>query len=172
MDVQQWYFPTTSCLKAGWRDDSSRAACSRRCSHDVRLPTGIFYAQGVKANVLFFDRLPWQKKPCTTRLWIYDLRTNQHFTLKEHPLRRRDLDDFVKSCSVLNRDRRKESKRFKCFEYDDLISRDKVNLDISWLKNERIEESAGLRAPKVIARDIAKDLQIALQEFASLADGL
>ena len=61
----------------------------------LRLPTGIFYAQGVKANVLFFDRKPASEKPWTKKLWIYDLRTNQHFTLKTNPLKRADLDDFV-----------------------------------------------------------------------------
>src|SRR5438034_4040998 len=62
----------------------------------LRLPTGIFYAQGVKANVLFFDRKPAaDKNAWTEKLWIYDLRTNQHFTLKENTLKRSDLDDFV-----------------------------------------------------------------------------
>ena len=61
----------------------------------LRLPTGIFYAQGVKANVLFFDRKPAQEKPWTRKLWIYDLSTNLHFTLKESTLKRADLDDFV-----------------------------------------------------------------------------
>ena len=61
----------------------------------LRLPTGIFYAQGVKANVLFFDRKPASETPWTQRLWVYDLRTNQHFTLKQNPLRRQHLDDFV-----------------------------------------------------------------------------
>jgi len=61
----------------------------------LRLPTGIFYAQGVKANVLFFERKPAQEKPWTKKLWIYDLRTNLHFTLKENTLKRTDLDDFV-----------------------------------------------------------------------------
>ena len=61
----------------------------------LRLPTGIFYAQGVKANVLFFDRKPAQEKAWTEKLWIYDLRTNKHFTLKENQLKRADLDDFV-----------------------------------------------------------------------------
>src|SRR5205814_9365474 len=56
----------------------------------LRLPTGIFYAVGVKANVIFFERKPGQKKPWTTRLWVYDLRTNEHFTLKQKPLRRSD----------------------------------------------------------------------------------
>ena len=55
----------------------------------LRLPTGVFYAQGVKANVLFFDRRPASETPWTRELWIYDLRTNQHFTLKTNPLTRR-----------------------------------------------------------------------------------
>jgi type I restriction enzyme M protein len=68
---------------------------ARRLHTLLRLPTGIFYAQGVKANVLFFDRKPAAEKPWTDKLWIYDLRTNKHFTLKENPLKRSDLDDFV-----------------------------------------------------------------------------
>jgi type I restriction enzyme M protein len=81
----------------------------------LRLPTGIFYAQGVKANVLFFDRKPAQEKPWTQKLWIYDLRTNKHFTLKESTLKRNDLDEFVKSYHQKNRTNRKETERFKCF---------------------------------------------------------
>ena len=70
----------------------------------LRLPTGIFYAQGVKANVLFFDRKPAEDREAwTEKLWIYDLRTNQHFTLKENPLKRSDLDDFVRCYNPKNR---------------------------------------------------------------------
>ncbi|HEX8310944.1 MAG TPA: class I SAM-dependent DNA methyltransferase, partial [Chthoniobacteraceae bacterium] len=80
----------------------------------LRLPTGIFYAQGVKANVLFFDRKPAaDKQAWTTKLWIYDLRTNKHFTLKENPLTRADLDDFVACYSAKDRTKRKESERWK-----------------------------------------------------------
>jgi type I restriction enzyme M protein len=79
----------------------------------LRLPTGIFYAQGVKANVLFFDRKPAQEKPWTKKLWIYDLRTNMHFTLKEKTLQRSDLDDFVKCYHPKNRHERKQTERFK-----------------------------------------------------------
>ena len=61
----------------------------------VRLPTGIFYRQGVKANVLFFSKKRVSAEPNTKDLWIYDLRTNQRFTLKERPMTRADLDDFV-----------------------------------------------------------------------------
>src|ERR1043166_1702562 len=115
----------------------------------LRLPTGIFYAQGVKANVLFFDRKPAQEKPWTQKLWIYDLRTNMHFTLKENTLKRSDLDDFVACYKPKNRTDRTESERFKPFTYDELTKRDKVNLDIFWLKDDALEESATLPAPEI-----------------------
>jgi type I restriction enzyme M protein len=148
----------------------------------LRLPTGIFYAQGVKANVLFFDRKPASEKPWTEKLWIYDLRTNQHFTLKENPLRRTDLDDFV-SCWFGKLDAtqhvptgsrldRVETGRFKAFTYDDLLKRDKVNLDIFWLKDESLEDSANLPAPEVIATEIVEDLRAALDQFDLIAEDL
>ena len=138
----------------------------------LRLPTGIFYAQGVKANVLFFDRKPAQQKPWTTKLWIYDLRTNLHFTLKENTLKRSDLDDFVNCYHPKNRHDRKESDRFKCFPYDELLKRDKVNLDIFWLKDEALEESANLPAPEIIAQEITADLEAALEQFSTIAEDL
>jgi len=138
----------------------------------LRLPTGIFYAQGVKANVLFFDRKPAQEKPWTKKLWIYDLRTNMHFTLKENPLKRESLDDFVACYHAKNRHDRTESERFKSFDYADLIKRDKINLDIFWLKDDALEESANLPAPGVIALDIMEDLQAALEQFATIAEDL
>jgi type I restriction enzyme M protein len=136
----------------------------------LRLPTGIFYAQGVKANVLFFDRKPAQEKPWTQKLWIYDLRTNLHFTLKENTLKRSDLDDFVACYNPKNRHDRKESERFKSFTYDELTKRDKANLDIFWLKDESLEESANLPAPGVIAADITEDLETALEQFTTIAE--
>jgi len=138
----------------------------------LRLPTGIFYAQGVKANVLFFDRKPAQEKPWTQKLWIYDLRTNLHFTLKENTLKRSDLDDFVACYNPKNRTDRKDSERFKSFTYEELTKRDKVNLDIFWLKDDALEESANLPAPEIIAADIAADLEAALEQFATIADDL
>jgi type I restriction enzyme M protein len=138
----------------------------------LRLPTGIFYAQGVKANVLFFDRKPAQEKPWTEKLWIYDLRTNKHFTLKENTLKRSDLDDFVTCYNPKNRHSRKESERFKAFTYDELTKRDKVNLDIFWLKDDALEESANLPAPEIIAQEIVDDLEAALEQFATIAEDL
>ena len=138
----------------------------------MRLPTGIFYAQGVKANVLFFDRKPAQEKSWTQKLWIYDLRTNLHFTLKENTLKRSDLDDFVACYNPKNRHERKESERFKCFAYDDLLKRDKVNLDIFWLKDDALEDSANLPAPEIIAEEITDDLEAALEQFTTITDDL
>jgi len=138
----------------------------------LRLPTGIFYAQGVKANVLFFDRKPAQEKPWTQKLWIYDLRTNLHFTLKENTLKRSDLDDFVACYHPKNRHERNESERFKCFSYEELTKRDKANLDIFWLKDDALEESANLPAPEIIAADITADLEAALEQFATIAEDL
>ncbi|HLG14989.1 MAG TPA: class I SAM-dependent DNA methyltransferase [Blastocatellia bacterium] len=138
----------------------------------LRLPTGIFYSQGVKANVLFFDRKPASETPWTKTLWIYDLRTNKHFTLKESPLKRSDLDDFVQCYKPVNRHKRKEAERFKPYSYDDLIKRDKVNLDIFWLKDESLEDSASLPDPHVLAQEIAEDLRSALDQFDSIFEDL
>ena len=150
----------------------------RRLLHDcdvhtlLRLPTGIFYAQGVKANVLFFDRRVASEKPWTKKLWIYDFRTNEHFTLKTNPLRRENLDDFVKCYHAENRHKRKETDRFHAFGYDDLVKRDKASLDIFWLKDDSLEDAANLPAPDVIAAEIVEDLQAALDEFAMIAEDL
>jgi len=139
----------------------------------LRLPTGIFYAQGVKANVLFFDKLPAAEQPWTQRLWVYDLRTNQHFTLKQNQLRRKDLDDFV-ACYAPGKPRseRVESERFTSFAYDEVIARDKANLDITWLRDESLEDLDNLPAPEVIAREIVEDLTAALVEFEAVATAL
>jgi len=138
----------------------------------LRLPTGVFYAQGVKANILFFDRKPASEKPWTEKLWIYDLRTNKHFTLKTNPLRYEDLGDFIKSYNPANRHERRETERFKAFTYSELMGRDKANLDIFWLKDESIEDTANLPPPDVIAAEITESLQSALEQFNSIHEDL
>ncbi|MGI8436763.1 MAG: N-6 DNA methylase [Chthoniobacterales bacterium] len=187
--------PDNVLFEGGAGETIRRALLKQADVHTLlRLPTGIFYAQGVKANVLIFDRKPAQEKPWTSKLWIYDLRTNQHFTLKENTLKRTDLDDFVNcyfgrtggtsavsskkragtaaSPPAGNRHDRKETERFKSFTYEELIKRDKINLDIFWLKDEALEDSANLPAPEVIAADIVADLEAALEQFATIADDL
>jgi type I restriction enzyme M protein len=134
----------------------------------LRLPTGIFYAQGVKANVLFFDRKPAREQPWTDRLWIYDLRTNQHFTLKTNPLREEDLHDFIASYHPENRHVRQETDRFRAFPYDDILQRDKVSLDIFWLKDDSLGDSDALPTPDLLAADIVENLEAALEQFSSI----
>lgn len=138
----------------------------------LRLPTGIFYAGGVKANVLFFDRKPPSERPWTDKLWIYDLRTNRNFTLKTKALTRADLDDFVACYNPDNRHERTETDRFRAFSYDELAGRDKASLDIFWLRDESLEDSENLPAPEVIAAEIVEDLQAALDQFAAIAASL
>lgn len=138
----------------------------------LRLPTGIFYAQGVKANVLFFDRKAGTGEAATKELWIYDLRTNKHFTLKTTALTRADLDDFVECFRAGARQKRQESERFRRFSYDELVARDKASLDIFWLRDESLEDTDNLPAPGVIAAEIVEDLEAALAEFAELAESL
>jgi type I restriction enzyme M protein len=141
----------------------------------IRLPTGIWYATGVKANVLFFDKKPASETPWTSKLWVYDFRTNQHFTLKQKALRRADLDEFVDLYKPGNRDARVnggEDSRWRSFTYDELLARDKVNLDITWLRDESLEDLDNLPAPEIIAREIVEDLTAALAEFEAVAAGL
>jgi type I restriction enzyme M protein len=138
----------------------------------LRLPTGIFYAQGVKANVLFFDRKPASETPWTKELWIYDLRTNQHFTLKDNPLKYEDLKEFIQCYNTENRHQRKETERFKRFTYEQLIARDKTNLDIFWLKDESLEDTENLPDPDIIASEIAENLESALEQFNSIVESL
>jgi type I restriction enzyme M protein len=134
----------------------------------LRLPTGLFYAQGVKANVLFFDRKKASEKPWTEKLWIYDLRTNQHFTLKTNPLAYDSLKDFIECYNPDDRHDRKETAQFRAFDYDELMQRDKVSLDIFWLKDESLEDSENLPDPDVLARDIAENLETALEQFSTI----
>jgi type I restriction enzyme M protein len=140
----------------------------------LRLPTGIFYAGGVKANVLFFDKKPARPDiPWTSKLWVYDLRTAQHFTLKQHRLTREHLNDFVKCYRPdVPRENRIETERFRAFTYDELIVRDKANLDIAWLKDPSLEDTDSLLPPEVIAREIVEDLTAALVEFSAIAEAL
>jgi type I restriction enzyme M protein len=145
----------------------------------LRLPTGLFYAQGVKANVLFFDKKPASEKPWTQKLWIYDLRTNKHFTLKTNPLRREDLDEFVQLFMSGKRHKRTETwspanpdGRWRAYAYSDLIARDKTSLDIFWLKDESLADSDNLPPPQVIAQEIMEDLQAALEQFKLIAEDM
>jgi len=161
-------------LFEGGAGETIRRELLKRCDvHTLlRLPTGIFYAQGVKANVLFFTRREASETAHTKNLWIYDLRTNQYFTLKTNPLSDKHLKDFTKCYQAKNRNKRKETDAFKKFSYDELIARDKANLDIFWLKDDALADSENLPAPAVLAADIIESLEAALEEFRGVEDEL
>jgi type I restriction enzyme M protein len=150
----------------------------------------------VKANVIFFDKKPASETPWTRKLWIYDLRTNKHFTLKTNPLKRADLDEFVAlyqgrrpggpADAPANRHARTPTwsetpdpaagtspdGRWRAYDYEALMARDKASLDIFWLKDESLADSDNLPPPDVIAQEIVEDLEAALEQFRLIAADL
>ncbi len=146
----------------------------------LRLPTGIFYAQGVKANVIFFDNKPASKNPWTKEIWVYDYRTNIHHTLKKNTLKAEDLKDFIVCYCPENRYKRKEifnsetnpEGRWRKFTYEEIIARDKTSLDISWLKDKSLADLDNLPDPEVIAEDIIENLEAGLDSFKTILAAL
>lgn len=130
----------------------------------LRLPTGIWYSPGVKANVLFFDKKAASRDVQTRELWVYDYRTNVHKTLKTKKLSHADLQDFV-TCFK----KRKETDRFRRFTYEELVARDKLNMDIFWLKDDSLEDIDSLPEPSIIAAEIVENLEAALEQFRGVA---
>ena len=138
----------------------------------LRLPTGIFYAQGVKANVVFFDAKPKNGQIHTKGVWFYDLRTNKHFTLKTRTLKLDDLQDFINCYKPENRHERQETERFRFYGYEDLMARDKSSLDIFWLKDDSLDNLDDLPPPDVLQQEIIDHLEAALASFRDVAIGL
>jgi len=142
----------------------------------LRLPTGIWYSPGVKANVIFFDKMEGRAEAWTDRLWVYDLRTNLHFTLKQSPIQRSDFDEFV-TCYKPGklRDRtptwseETPEGRWRSFEYDELLKRDKLSLDLFWIKDKSLTDTDALPTPDVLAQELADDLETALEQFTKIA---
>lgn len=146
----------------------------------LRLPTGIFYAQGVKANVLFFDNRPASKTAATKDVWYYDYRTNIHHTLKRSPLRLEDLREFITCYNSSNRHKRKETwhaeknpeGRWRKYSYDELVSRDKTSLDLFWLKDDSLADLDNLPEPADLAEEIIDNIEAGLQSFRAVAAAL
>ena len=141
----------------------------------LRLPTGIFYKPGVKANVIFFDKRPASPDTQTREVWIYDLRTNMHFTLKQNPMTDADLEDFIRCYNPENRHNRKETwsennpeGRFRRYSVDEILQRDKKSLDIFWIKDKSLADLNNLPSPDELADDIIENLQSALDSFQEL----
>ena len=145
----------------------------------LRLPTGIFYAHGVKANVIFFDNKPASKNAHTKEVWVYDYRTNINHTLKKNPLRYEDLKDFIKCYNPDNRNKRKETwseknpeGRWRKFTYAEIIKRDKTSLDITWLKDDSLTDLDNLPDPDIIAGEIVENLESGLKSFKNVVKAL
>lgn len=141
----------------------------------LRLPTGIFYKPGVKANVIFFDKRPAGPEWQTKEVWIYDFRTNVHFTLKQNPMTDRDLEDFISCYNPQNRYERKETwsennpdGRWRKFRLEEILARDKTSLDIFWIKDKSLADLDNLPEPDVLADEIIENLQSALESFREL----
>jgi type I restriction enzyme M protein len=141
----------------------------------LRLPTGIFYKPGVKANVIFFDKRPASPETQTKEVWIYDMRTNIHFTLKQHPMTDADLEEFIHCYNPENRNERTETwseenpdGRFRKFDIQSILDRDKTSLDIFWIKDKALADLDNLPNPDELASDIIENLQSALESFQEL----
>jgi len=138
----------------------------------LRLPTGIFYKPGVKANVIFFDNHPADKNPWTKEVWIYDLRTNMHFTLKENKMEFEDLKNFIECYNPENRHGRKEAERFRKFTYNEIVLRDKTSLDIFWLKDNSLTDLDNLPDPDALVEDIIENLESSLESLREISNHL
>ena len=142
----------------------------------LRLRTGIWYSPGVKANVIFFEKKEGRAKPWTDKLWVYDLRTNKHFTLKQSPIQRTDFDEFVDCYKPGKLQTRKPTwteynpeARWRCYDYEELLKRDKLSLDLFWIKDQSLTDTDKLPAPDILATEIADDLEAALELFTKVA---
>jgi len=207
MAARRWWCPSVSSMSVlfeGGAGETIRRKLLHECDvHTLlRLPIGLFYAQGVKANVIFFDRKRASETAQTRQLWIYDLRTNKHFTLKTGPLKREDLAEFVNLYHPANRHQRKATwsaenpdGRWRVYGADERLAREnevpaeanlgvaevrahgagrrhKASLDIFWLKDESLADSDNLPPPEVIAQQIVDDLEAALEQFRLIAGDL
>jgi len=146
----------------------------------LRLPTGIFYAQGVKANVLFFDNKPASPEPWTRQVWYYDYRTNIHHTLKRKPLRFEDLEDFIACYNPLNPQERQATwhpednpeGRWRSYSLEELMARDKTSLDVFWLKDKSLTDLDNLPEPDELAEEIIENLEAGLASFRAVLAGV
>lgn len=165
--------PDNVLFEGGAREKIRRKLLETCDVHTIlRLPTGIFYAQGVKANVVFFDAKPKDGKVHTQGVWFYDLRTNKHFTLKTRQIQYDDLADFIACYNPESRHERRETDRFRYFKYADLIARDKASLDIFWLKDDSLDNLDDLPPPDVLQQEIIEHLEAALAAFRDVAAAL
>jgi type I restriction enzyme M protein len=169
--------PDNVLFEGGAGEKVRKNLLQKCCAHTLlRLPTGIWYANGVKANVLFFDKKEGRPKPWTDKLWVYDLRTNKHFTQKQSPITRGDFDEFVACYRPGAMHKRKPTwseenpeGRWRSYDYEEILKRDKLSLDLFWIKDQSLTDTDSLPAPDVLAAEIADELEAAFDLFTKIA---
>lgn len=161
--------PDNVLFEGGAGETIRRALLHQSDVHTLlRLPIGIWYSPGVKANVLFFDKKRAAKAPATKELWVYDLRSDRNFSLRQNPIRNEDLADFTDCYRADNRSRRKETMLFRRFTYAEIMARDRANLDIQWQRETA--NATQSETPQVLMKEILRDLEEAMREFAAAED--
>ncbi len=141
----------------------------------LRLPTGLFYAQGVKANVLFFDKVKPRREAEERSLWVYDLRGTR-VSLKQNPLRGEDLENFVKCYCPGRRDKRRPDvvdakvERWRPFDIAKILERNDCRLDLSWVVAAPPRTSEVRAELREIASLIESDLRHALSQVSMIED--
>jgi type I restriction enzyme M protein len=155
-------------LFEGGAGETIRRALLQSCNvHTLlRLPTGIWYSPGVKANVIFFDKMRETVTPATAHVWVYDMRSGQTFSLRQNPITSDDLADFVRCYCPDERSRRKETARFRRFSYAEILDRDRANLDLHWDSRDA-KRDAPPESPQMLMKQILADLSEAMREFAA-----
>lgn len=145
----------------------------------LRLPPGIFYAQGVKSNVLFFRKEKGVNFPKTKEVWVYDYRTNVRHSPKKNPLREESLWEFIecfKAGRLQDREEtwneQSETGRWRKYLYEDILKRRNTNLDISWLKDDSLIDLDNLPEPELLLEDIIENIESALANFKVIRDSL
>lgn len=153
-------------LFEGGAGETIRRALLDRCDvHTLlRLPTGIWYSAGVKANVLFFDKKPASKNSATKELWVYDLRSSRTFSLRQNPIESSDMQDFIHCYHADNIYERKETDHFRRFKYSEILGRAKASLDLQWPK----KTAARGETPEALMKEILENLKNAMNEFAAV----
>jgi type I restriction enzyme M protein len=158
--------PDNVLFEAGAGEKIRRALLQQCEVHTLlRLPTGIWYSPGVKANVLFFDKRPLAKTPATRDLWVYDLRSERSFSLRQNPIVTSDLTDFIHCYQADDRSGRKETERFRRFTHAEIVARDKANLDFQW--QQGTTNTTQNETPQALMKQILTDLEEAMREFAA-----
>jgi type I restriction enzyme M protein len=137
----------------------------------LRLPTGILHKPKSLASVLFFDRKKGRidGKPWTEKIWVYDLRAENHFTPKKNPIQESDFDDFIKCYNAKNIQNRKKSERFKSFAYETIKQRENFDMNFdTWIEDAETKKLKKLPPPKILADEILVNLESTITSMKKL----